>query len=344
MFVKCNDVGTISKYLWDDLVADCEDLSDEPQLMLLLLVDIHVTCVNKIELPCKQGHSKCFNFTDICVYRLDSSNVLLPCRNGGHLQQCNEFQCGSMFKCPDSYCIGWSEICDGKQHCPHGGDENYHYICGRMSRCTFAFKCKDTHSICIHLQNVCDGHEDCPFEDDEMVCELKSERCPAFCNCFLFAFFCEKRPLHISGAAFPYMFVEVHHSPVNNLETFCTVFPHVLLLNIQYNNITDLCTQNLPPLLYTVNLSSNLLSKISRNCFCSSHKLSLQVLDLEHNCITSVESHSFNQLTQLAMLKLSHNPLETLPDDMLPNSMFLNCYKCVSQANRFKGIFNHTQT
>ena len=61
-----------------------------------------------------EGHIRCFNFTDICLYKLNSKSNMIPCRNGGHLENCGNFECNMMFKCPDYYCIPWTYVCDGK--------------------------------------------------------------------------------------------------------------------------------------------------------------------------------------------------------------------------------------
>ena len=81
-------------------------------------------------MQCRKGHSKCFNISDIYRYRLDSKNNLISCRTGGHIQNCEEFNCSS------SYCIPWSYVCNGKWDCPHGDDENCEKErCVRMISC-----------------------------------------------------------------------------------------------------------------------------------------------------------------------------------------------------------------
>ena len=62
-------------------------------------------CKHTDQIPCVEGHSVCYNITDIFVYRLNKYHQLVPCRQGEHLQNCEEFECNNMFKCPNFYCI-----------------------------------------------------------------------------------------------------------------------------------------------------------------------------------------------------------------------------------------------
>ena len=123
------------------------------------------------------------------MYKLNEYSHLVPCWNGGHLQNCREFECNAKFKCPNSYCISWSFVCDGKWDCPEGVDENQEVFCHSNMRCSRMFRCHDTYT-CILLQNVCDGHIECVLGDDELFCELKDTLCPANCQCILFAISC----------------------------------------------------------------------------------------------------------------------------------------------------------
>ena len=83
---NCTDSTTISSFLVDDLIPDCSsDVNDEIKLQNLLVNNSITTCINPGEIPCKQGHSKCFNISDICIYRLDQVNHLTPCRTAFHM-------------------------------------------------------------------------------------------------------------------------------------------------------------------------------------------------------------------------------------------------------------------
>ena len=106
------------------LVADIgPKAEDEPQLTSILTSPNKTSCSLPYQIPCIYGHTKCYNVSDICKYTLNEQNHLVPCRNGNHLQNCREFQCNSMFKCINSYCIHYSYVNDAKWDCPNGEDE-----------------------------------------------------------------------------------------------------------------------------------------------------------------------------------------------------------------------------
>ena len=111
----CMNGLIIDSILVNDLLVDCfPDPDDEFLLAYVLTGNANLNCSNPGELPCKEGHSKCFNISDICKYRLNTFGHLVPCRTGAHIQDCQNFECNVMFKCQDNYCIPWSYICDGK--------------------------------------------------------------------------------------------------------------------------------------------------------------------------------------------------------------------------------------
>ncbi len=183
----CKSEVTVDCALWNDLFIDCPDTqNDEPHQFSLLQSSKTQSCAVPGLLQCLKGHSKCYNMTDICKYKLDKNGLLHPCRNGGHLDNCNEFECNHKFKCFLSYCIPWVYVCDGKWDCPNGDDEHYHPVCSSDKVCVKMFKCGHD-SSCIHLGNVCDGQQDCPQGDDEIWCELQSVNCPMKCECLAFA-------------------------------------------------------------------------------------------------------------------------------------------------------------
>ena len=59
----------------------------------------------------------------------------MPCRNGGHLENCEKFECNVMFKCPNYYCVPWTYVCDGKWDCPYAEDEFNIEVCIGKSMC-----------------------------------------------------------------------------------------------------------------------------------------------------------------------------------------------------------------
>ena len=111
---QCNDGSYIHEALLNDLFGDCgPEAEDEPILAVLLEYGHHFVCDHPSQLQCTEGHSRCFAVADICKYKIDERGFLFPCRNGGHLENCKNFQCSSYYKCSRSYCIPWSYVCNG---------------------------------------------------------------------------------------------------------------------------------------------------------------------------------------------------------------------------------------
>ena len=186
-----SDKHNISSDMKNDLICDCgQQCEDEPLLVDLLKYGIKTNCPKPSQIPCKERHSKCYDVYLICKYRIDSNGNLSPCRNGGHLENCLQFDCGIEFKCHMSYCILWSNVCDGKWDCPHGEDETYGPVCGVKIRCSNMFKCRQNKYKCIHLNDICDGKYDCSQKDDELYCDLKYAECPKSCNCTGYTMIC----------------------------------------------------------------------------------------------------------------------------------------------------------
>ena len=148
----CNNGQTLSITLVNDLISDCgPDSEDEPILLAIKARNQTFHC-KPWEFPCMEGHKKFFNFTDICHYQLNEENHLIPCRNGGHLENCRKFECNVMFKCPDYYCVAWTYVCDGKWDCPYGEDEFNNEVCIGKSVCDKMFKCRNEHKKLYQYQ------------------------------------------------------------------------------------------------------------------------------------------------------------------------------------------------
>ncbi len=120
----CKNQFQLERDFINDLVGDCgPDGEDEPALLSLLQNQIMHSCSEPHQVPCREGHTRCLYLQDICYFQLDMQNNIFPCRTGEHLAQCMNFQCNMKYKCPQSYCIVWSHVADGKWDCPSGGDE-----------------------------------------------------------------------------------------------------------------------------------------------------------------------------------------------------------------------------
>ena len=248
----------------------------------------------------------------MCIYKLNANQVLIPCENGRHLQQCKKFLCDIMFKCLDNYCIPWSYVCDGKWDCQHGDDELEYTLCNTRNSCLNMYHCRNTKQMCIHLGNTCDGYPDCPFDDDESLCELKLVECPSFCICLLYAIDCRLISDHKYKVVlnFHYLFVHFSNFKINLDNHLMVNLTYSVIINLQKNYIRDICNA-LSKVSYWkcifLDLSFNLLKSIEKNCF--SNTRLLKSLAISNNNIKFVRKRSFHGLSNLRHFNLTNNPI-----------------------------------
>ncbi len=294
--------------LLNDLVPDCFAGADELALQNLLRHGTISHCSQPHHIPCVPGHIKCYDVAFICSYQLTEHNLLFPCRTGGHLESCKEFECNMKFKCNGFYCIPWGYLCDGKWDCPFGFDEDASETC-LVRNCTHLYKCKDS-KVCVHVGVLCDETKDCPQGEDEDMCQAHLVKCPATCLCVAFAIQC----LHVSLG----MHLLSHKLAYTSASfSFCVLFPlvsffrkidNVSFLDISKNNISIL--NNIPSYLKQlriVHLSSNVVTHVKKYCFSQLRKL--KTIQLDQNIITRIEERSFNNLTSFISLNVSSNKL-----------------------------------
>ena len=306
----CKNGKQINKILINDLFSDCgPDADDEYHLNNIINFHHNYKCPFPEQLPCLAGHSKCYNISDICTYKLNVLNHLTRCRTGTHLLNCIYFECNIMFKCPGYHCIHWSYVCDGKWDCSQGYDELEKNICGPIKECISMYKCRDS-VICIHLENTCDSTPDCLHSDDEMYCDLKHIICPAGCNCLLYTVKCWN--IRVSNGMiqtlFTYAIVLIEHIVVQDVSFQGHGVPMVIRLSFTNSGIQYLCSivSQLEESRY-VNFSFNQIIKIESNCFSNAEKI--QVIVLKHNKITNIYKFAFLHLIPLNILDLSYNKL-----------------------------------
>ena len=306
----------------NDLVSDCGPESEDEPVLLSLKAKLKTFKCKPWEIPCIEGHTKCFNFTDICLYKLNTGSHMIPCRNGGYLDNCKKFECNEMFKCPDSYCVPWTYVCDGKWDCPFGEDEERNEVCIGEIVCEGMFKCSYELHKCISLGNVCDNKLDCLLHDDEMFCELSLLKCPISCSCLLYAitcFFLSKNieELDLSSSllsvsvfkskiVFFHMFeqklknIQIIKLNVNNIISICPLLflKYILLLNVAENHITAI-KQNcfsVSTILNSLNLSSNHVMHMSHFAYAckteGENRISCLISALCVNCLSSIPEYS----------------------------------------------------
>ena len=130
-----------------------------------------------------------FDVYNICFFNPDSKHLPSACPFGSHLKNCKSFHCSNKYKCPDSYCIPYRNVCNGKWDCPNGEDEKN--ICSKIE-CPGYFHCQGLNT-CLHPSEICDGKVDCKnsYGDDEIFC-INDYKCPAECICFGYGLACDR--------------------------------------------------------------------------------------------------------------------------------------------------------
>ena len=260
--LKCSNGKLIRRVLGDDMVPDCgKEAEDELRVNYILEARTYSPCMKLEERPCMIGHHKCYKISDVCIYRTDKYHHIKPCRNGAHLQTCENFQCNMMFKCAKAYCIPWSFVCDGKWDCPHGYDE-IGKTC--LTSCLIMFKCRNTKHICLHLGNVCDGTSNCPLQDDEQFCLLQTVNCPLTCNCLLHAIHCKGFiPKDVSH---PEMYLSIIFSYIMQMPKYIDIFINVTFVKVFNSKLTDICSVTHFKKCLVLNLVANLIQTASKKC------------------------------------------------------------------------------
>ena len=340
----CDNGIPINSAFVNDLVPDCgPNAEDEFHLQALFNTSFTGTfsCSSKSEIPCIQGHSKCFNISQICVYSVNKYGHLIPCRTGGHLENCKTFECNMMYKCPGYYCIPWQYVCDGKWDCPSGLDELDKCSFGR--RCSMMYKCKNS-VICIHLGSTCDSLYDCPRGDDEMYCGSRDLHCPSNCKCLLVTLLCLDTQItnefFLLNISYDVAFLEntiISYGALSNL--LKKKFSNVRLLTIKKCNLTKVCFSRSLLKALSIDFSYNLATTLYDTCFYNMFEI--MWINLDGNVISTIQSNAFSNLFSLKYLSLLDNKLFKVAKHFLINSqkVILLALETVHQAEVDKNAF-----
>ena len=294
----------MNRSLIDDLVVDFLDAKDESSLKSILLNQSKYFCQDEGELPCRENHNKCYSISEICIYRLNELNHLIPCRTGNHLENCRDFECNGKFKCPGYYCLPWIYVNNGIWDCPEGHDEGHDL----SNNCSLLFKCKMS-SVCLALIDLCDGFSDCPMKDDELLCDLATIQCPKHCQCLLYAIQCHSLLMLDFLQTLPFLSVQLSQSNVNTLPKIFVIFMESLHINISNNYVDLLCEKELKEVhfLKLLDVSSNNIKTLHKHCV--RNLTELTALFLQHNEIIGISDKCFVNLITLNLLDLSFNNL-----------------------------------
>ncbi len=320
---QCQGGFSIYNSLVNDLVPDCgPQAEDEYHLTYMLTTAFQFSCSQLNQIACREGHTKCFNISEICSYQLDHNGNLSPCRTGEHLESCGQFQCNSKFKCQNSFCIPFSYICDGKWDCLGGDDENSVKDCHfpKFIGCKEMFKCAKS-GQCSHMNDICDGTKNCPLGDDEFLCSLKSVTCPITCDCLTYAAKCVIFFLSEIPNLFPFFVVQLKschffqilterrvHVPV--VWHLAETLENVHRLVLSENNIENVCLLLVcAGNIVDIDLSINNITAISEECF--QHQVKMESINVRNNNITFVSKGGFSHSKVLRYLDLSHNKLKS---------------------------------
>ncbi len=262
----------------------------------------------------QQDRTMTWKVSDVCSYKLNEKDQIFPCIFGEHLQNCENFECNLLFKCPEFYCVPWSYVCDGKWDCPFGLDETI--ICQGERNCSHLFRCATT-TTCIHFGNICDGHRDCKIGDDEFFCILATMHCPWSCECLGFAIKCKNRGGFVEKLPSTMIFLEF--LSLQSVDDILSAFDSVKSFVLTNSQLCGICGKfKYHGHIQFVDNSHNSITGLQSECFSNLGRL--MVIKLEFNFISKIGVNSFQNLSKLSLVNLSSNPLSVVETSFLSHT------------------------
>ena len=307
---KCITGLCIDYRLVNDLIPDCHEAEDEVHSLNMKSLGSVYGCIQRNEIQCVPGHSKCFEIHNLCVYDHDEFGHLTHCRDAAHLLDCKWIECTNTFKCPGSYCIPLRKVCDGREDCIGGEDETncQKHICVGFLKCNGV-------EFCIHPNEVCDGYTHCPKGDDEKMCDI--QHCPAECQCTGYSAFCRDAnfpytPMTLTHQM-KYLSIGYHVNGIPNLSNL-TMVSELIILDFSESGISSICKTFQNHLsffdsLIVLYLQHNRISDLLEGCF--GKLISLSVINLKGNHIKYIADSAFQGLT-LHFLILSNTHISAI--------------------------------
>ncbi len=291
---------------------------------------------------CSEDDFACYFVFEICLFRLDSSGHLLPCKKGEHLQQCEDYECNLEFKCSHYYCIPWSYSCDRKWDCAFGADESEANSCGRKRSCAMLFSCRNSH-LCIHKMSICNHIEDCPVGDDEQMCLLHNTTCPSWWNCLTFPVVCHQELITPNELSVLSVFRVLYFNNITlSLSSFDSFSSRINIISIRHSLVPNLCKslrKSSKVLLLDVQFSKNL--EVSSNCIAG--MVSILVIKLNDNNLKWICQYSFQSLPKLQFLNISNNLLHGVQQNAFENMPQLKLLSILNIVFKGENMLNNLQ-
>ena len=305
----------------NDLIPDCTGgQADDEQLFLRMFYHgEHFGCEDKSQHPCVEGLPVCFPLEKFCLFDSDEDQNILWCRNGAHLGDCTYINCTNSYKCPQSYCIPFHRVCNGRPDCIHGEDEQMcdDYICKGLLRCKGS-------RICVHPAQICDGESHCPSSDDEGFCDWKP--CGLNCTCVRCSIICTNLLIEtlppLQSDYMRHMSVSRSYIPNPNFENICHQ-KELTLLYLPGDYIRDICSSwyldcELYNSIFLLDLSFNMIKTLKPSCFMK--LTSLKIIDLAHNDLQFIHGDAFFSLS-LEYLDLKHTKITEITAQTLRDTL-----------------------